>query len=75
MLTTPAGVTFAHRVVAEVGDVEVAGRVEGQGVGIVEPGSEGADTVPAGVTSLTVLSPALATKRSPAESKARPPGR
>ena len=31
-------------------------------------------TTPAGVTSLTVSSPALATKRLPAESKARPTG-
>ncbi len=34
---------LAHRAVALVGDVEVAGRVEGQAVGTGEPGGESAD--------------------------------
>ena len=43
MLTTPAGVTLLTVLLPSVGDVEVAGGVEGQADGIVEPGGEGAD--------------------------------
>ena len=60
MLTTPRGRHLAHRAVVAVGDVEVAGRVEGQADGTVEPGGK-VLTAPAGVTSLTVSSPSLAT--------------
>ena len=39
MLTTPAGVTLLP-CFAVAGDVKVAGRVEGQGVGSLKPGRE-----------------------------------
>ena len=58
MLTTPAGVTSLTVPCGVVGDVEVAGGVEGQADGTAEPGGEGADH-PAGVTSLTVPSPCV----------------
>ena len=51
---------LAHRAAAGVGDVEVAGGVEGQAGGTVEPGEE-VMTTPAGVTLLTVLLSVLAT--------------
>ena len=43
MLTAPAGVTLLTVSLPYVGDVEVAGGVEGQASGIVEPGGEGGD--------------------------------
>ena len=51
---------LAHRVVAGVGDVEVAGGVEGQAAGSLNPEAK-VLTTPAGVTLLTVPLPSLAT--------------
>ncbi len=61
MLTTPAGVTSAHRVVAEVGDVEVAGASRRPGRWVPVNPEAKVLTTPAGVTLLTVLLPSLAT--------------
>ena len=43
VLTTPAGVTLSTVWSVAVGDVEVAVRAEGQGVGIVDPGGKRGD--------------------------------
>ena len=56
MLTAPAGVTLVTVAEAAIGDVEVAGGVEGQAVGVVDSNPEAKVlTTPAGVTLLTVL--------------------
>ena len=69
----PAGVTLEIEFLAAIGDIEVAGGVDGQATGLTETGQmTKVETAPAGVTLEIVLPQSLETKRLPAALNARP---